>query len=287
MNEEVVNTGAAAQSFLSQINIDLAAIIEIIVIIFLCIVSRFFLKKTKKKIVSHIQTAENEKKLNINTSHFFLTLIPVGESIIKFIILIIGILSCLSAVHISVSPFVYCLGFASVGISLGAQDTFTDIIRGILTLAEGKISLGDRISINGSTGYVETLTIRQITIRHSDGSLESFPFSKIGTIQNFSINYNIMIASFCIAPDSDITEFRNISQKVFETMKKDKVWKNYITKKTEPHPDLEFEQVNNTGITIVIRIRTKADPGGNFTSEFNRRMLEELQKTNMLRIAKF
>ncbi|MDR1907262.1 MAG: mechanosensitive ion channel family protein [Holosporales bacterium] len=286
MKEDVIESGNATKSFLDQANINNVAIAEIILIVILCICARIFIKKTKNHFIAKTRKAQKEQKVNASTAQLLLTTITVCESIAKILVLIIGALSCLAAVNISVSPVVYGLGFISLGVSLGAQDTFTDIFRGLLTLIEGKVSPGDCLSINGRVGYVETLTIRQIVLRHFDGSLESFPYSKISTIQNFSLGYHVMACSYCIASDSDVEEFEEFTREVLESMRRDRVWGEFLTEDTQPHPSLEFESVWNTCIKITVRVRTKIDPEDDFASEFNLRMLRKLQNTKMLRVVK-
>lgn len=283
MQEEVIRTGAAAQSFLEQANLNWMALVKIVFIISLCIGAFVFLRYIKGRLVAFLKHRDATR--GKNARDVLLTLIPLGESMMRVLIIAVGGVSCLSAVHISVSPFVYCLGFLSAGLALGAQDTFTDIIRGILTLAEGRFSVGDYVSINGVTGYVETMTIRQITIRHDDGSIEAFPFSKIGTIQNFSVGDTVMGATFCLAPDSDVALFEQFTQEVLEEMLQEGEWKRFIVRKTPKSPELEFQSVTNSGVVIKVTLRIRNDADGIFASEFNLRMWKRLQNTTMLRRA--
>ncbi|MDR0631316.1 MAG: mechanosensitive ion channel family protein [Holosporales bacterium] len=284
MKDEFVETGTAAKTLLEQANINKAAIIEILLIILLCIAARIFLKRACKRFVLYVQRAQKEQKVNVGTHNLLLTTTAVFDSIGKIIILLIGVVTCLSAVNISISPVVYGLGFISLGVSLGAQDTFTDIIRGILTLIEGKIAPGNCVTINGAMGIVDAISIRQITLRHFDGSLEAFPFSKIGTIRNFSIGYRVMACTFHIAQDSDITAFKAMTKQVLDSMRKDPTWSMFISEETPDAPTLEFEKVTNISVKIIVRARINVDPLNSFASEFNRRMLDQLQSSTMLRL---
>jgi small-conductance mechanosensitive channel len=284
MKDEFVETGTAAKSLLEQASINKAAIIEILLIVLVCIASRIFLKRACKHFILYVQRAQKEQRVNVGTHNLLLTTASVFDSVGKILILLIGAVACLSAVNISISPVVYGLGFVSLGISLGAQDTFTDIIRGILTLIEGKIAPGNCLSINGAIGFVDSISIRQITLRHFDGSLETFPFSKIGTIRNFSMGYHVMACTFCIAQDSDIDAFKSMTKQVLGTMRKDQEWKGFFSDETPDAPSLEFVKVTNVSLTIIVRARIHVDPNGSFASEYNRRMLEKLQSTTMLRL---
>ncbi|MDR1597392.1 MAG: mechanosensitive ion channel family protein [Holosporales bacterium] len=228
--------------------------------------------------------SQEDETLDEGTAQVLLTTITVSESMARFLILVVGALACLSAVNISVSPIVYGLGLASVGISLGAQDTFTDVIRGILTLIEGKIAPGNCLCINGEVGYVENLTIRQIVLRHFDGSLEFFPYSKIGTIRNFSLGSHTMECNFSLATDADIKKFQKFTEDVFDSMLREEQWRDFVIEDNEPSPSLIITKIENTGLRIVVNACIKPDPEEEFGSEFNLRMLKKLQGTNMLRV---
>lgn len=281
MQKDVVQAGVEAQSILEQANLTGMAFVKIAFILAVCVGAFILLKRLKKRLIAFLKRRDAAR--GTNARDVLMTLIPLGESMMRILIVAVGAVGCLSAVNISVSPFVYCLGFLSAGIALGAQDTFTDIIRGVLTLAEGRLSLGDYVSINGKTGRVESMTIRQITIRHDDGSVEGFPFSKIGTIQNFSVGDTVMGATFCLAPDSDIALFERFAQESLGSMREELPWKKFIARKTPKRPDLEIRSVTNTGVTVKVTLRIRNDADDLFMSEFNRRMWEKLQGTTMLR----
>jgi small-conductance mechanosensitive channel len=282
MSDDVVETGVAAKSLLDQVIINKAAIIEICLIIFVCFALRVLLKRAKKHFVIYV--TQQSQRFNPSTYNLLLTTATMCESVGKIVILLVGALACLSAVNISVSPVVYGLGFVSLGVSLGAQDTFTDVIRGILTLIEGKIAPGNCLSINGKVGFVEALSIRQVTLRHFDGSIEFFPFSKISTIQNFSLNYHVMACTFLIAPDSDIEKFKSFAQQTLDSMREDEAWSEFITESTPASPSFEFEKIGNLSVTVIVRARIKVNPANSFASEFNHRMWQKLQRTKMLRL---
>lgn len=277
----MVQTGAEAQAALEQATLNWEALVRIAIIVALCIGAFVLLKRLKGRLTAYLQRRDEEH--GRDSRDVLLTLVPLGESIIRFLILTSGLVGCLSAVNISFSPFVYCLGFLSAGFALGAQDTFKDIIRGVLTLAEGKLSVGDKVSINGKKGRVETMTIRQITIRHSDGSVEAFPFSQVGTIRNFSMGDTVMASTFRLASDADARVFAQFAQEVLDVMREEKPWKKFISKKTAKTPEFDFQSVSNAGVTVAVILKVRNDPSGEFESEFNRRMWEKLKTTTMLR----
>jgi small-conductance mechanosensitive channel len=149
-------------------------------------------------------------------------------------------------------------------------------------LIEGKILPGQYLAINKSLGYVESLTIRQITLRHCDGSIEYFPFSKINTIQNFSCGYNVVTSTFAIDPKTDMQKFSALAKSVFKSMVVDKRWGKYIIEEKHNPLNIEILSIGSLCINVVVRIKIKVDTTNSFANEYSFRMLNKLQQTNFL-----
>jgi hypothetical protein len=62
-----------------------------------------------------------------------------------------------------------------VGIGLGAQSLFKDIINGIFILIENQYNVGDTVKLASLTGTVEDLSLRLTTLRDGDGTSTSSP----------------------------------------------------------------------------------------------------------------
>ena len=75
------------------------------------------------------------------------------------------------------SGFVTALGVASVAISLGLQDTISNLISGLSLMAGKVIKPGDKISVGSVTGEVTDVTWRSTTVRHRSGDVEVIPNS--------------------------------------------------------------------------------------------------------------
>ncbi len=62
-----------------------------------------------------------------------------------------------------------------VGIGLGLQDIFKDLISGIILLFEGSIKVGDVIEVNQLVGIVKEINIRTSKVRTRDGIMIIVP----------------------------------------------------------------------------------------------------------------
>ena len=84
-----------------------------------------------------------------------------------------------------------------VGLGLGLQDVFKDIIAGLFILGENNVRIGDVMEVDGVIGKVTGIKVRTSTIRTRDGILMIVPNSKF-------INDNVINWS----KESEATRFK-------------------------------------------------------------------------------
>lgn len=93
--------------------------------------------------------------------------IAVG-TIVRYIILIIGLLIVLQTVGINLSTVTVLAGALGVGIGFGLQNVTNNFVSGIIILFERPIKVGDRIDVGDVTGDVVRVSMRATTIVTND-----------------------------------------------------------------------------------------------------------------------
>lgn len=83
--------------------------------------------------------------------------------------------------NVDVGGIVTALGIGGIAISLGCQDTLSNLISGVQVSLQGIIDIGDRVEISGREGVVEDCNWRHMIIRDSDGDAICVPNSVINT----------------------------------------------------------------------------------------------------------
>ena len=81
------------------------------------------------------------------------------------------LLQILTIFDIPYQPILASAGILGVGIGLGAQSIFKDMINGILILVEDQFNVGEVVTIAGLKGTVEDLSLRSTRLRDGDGTL--------------------------------------------------------------------------------------------------------------------
>ena len=112
----------------------------------------------------------------------------LSRTIIKVIIMAIGILVILSSLGISIAPLLTALGVGGLAVALALQDTLSNLFAGIHVLVERPIRVGDYIKLSsGEEGYVEDIGWRTTRIKMLANNIIIIPNSKLS--QSIITNY--------------------------------------------------------------------------------------------------
>lgn len=98
--------------------------------------------------------------------------------IVKYIVFVLGFTIGLESVGIDVSILIAGSAALLVGIGLGLQQVFFDLISGIVILFERTIKVGDIIEVGGRTGRISEIGIRTSKILTAEKVMYIIPNSK-------------------------------------------------------------------------------------------------------------
>lgn len=129
-------------------------------------------------------------------------------NILRGVIWSLAVLSILQPVFgMDPSGFVAALGVASVAISLGLQDTISNLISGLSLMAGKVIKPGDNIKVGSICGEVTDVTWRSTTVRQRSGDIEVIPNSvlnKTSLTHRTAWAVGLATVSFAVAPAADL-----------------------------------------------------------------------------------
>jgi small conductance mechanosensitive channel len=144
--------------------------------------------------------AERQASSNPQRANELRTVAAILRATAYAVIGFIVLLHILSVLGINLTPLLASAGVVGVGIGLGAQSLFKDMLNGIFILIENQYNVGDRVKLASLTGTVEDLTLRITTLRDDDGTLYFIPNSQIATVANLSRDF--AVATLAIAVDA-------------------------------------------------------------------------------------
>lgn len=101
----------------------------------------------------------------------------VMSKVAGWVVLVLGFLAAVTIVFPSVQPvdLLAGLGFFSLAIGFAFQDILENTLSGILMLFRQPFSAGDQIEVQGQTGTVQAITIRETRLTTYDGQLILIP----------------------------------------------------------------------------------------------------------------
>ncbi|HAK79808.1 MAG TPA: hypothetical protein DCR35_13550 [Runella sp.] len=108
--------------------------------------------------------------------------------LIQYALYVFAALAVLQTVGIEISLLVAGSAALLVGVGLGLQKTFNDLVAGLIILFEGSIDVGDIVEIEKAVGRVVKIGLRSSKIQTRDGIAIIVPNSYFinGTIINWS-----------------------------------------------------------------------------------------------------
>lgn len=88
----------------------------------------------------------------------------VLTKIIRYLTVLIIILGVLNVLGINIQSLIVSLGLVSLGLTLAAKDTLSNVISGAIILLEKRFVVGDMIEIDGHKGQVQKIGFKSVEL---------------------------------------------------------------------------------------------------------------------------
>jgi small conductance mechanosensitive channel len=177
-------------------------------------------------------------------------------SIVGFIV----VLHILSVFNINLTPLLASAGVVGVGIGLGAQSIFKDMINGILILLEDQFNVGDVVKVASLTGTVENMSLRCTTLRDGDGTVYIIPNSQIATVSNLSRDFSVAALNLSVDASADPDRVLAILRKVAAEVRNDPAFKQVVISDPDV-PGLDAIKGREVVYPIAIKVRANQQWG--------------------------
>ncbi len=173
-------------------------------------------------------------------------------TIIRYIILGIGLIIVLQTVGLDLSTLTILAGALGIGIGFGLQNITNNLVSGIIILFERPIKVGDRIEVGDIAGDVIRISMRSTTILTNDNISIIVPNSEFisSTVINWShIDRNIRLNfPVDVSYQEDPQEVRKLLLEVAE--ENSGILKN-------PKPDVLFDKFGESSLVFNLRVWTR------------------------------
>lgn len=184
------------------------------------------------------------------------TLLTLFRSALAIMLGIMTMMIVLSEIGINIAPLIAGAGVIGLAVGFGAQKLVQDIITGVFIQLENAINTGDFITVAGTSGTVERLSIRSVSLRDLEGTVHILPFSSVDIVSNYMRDFAYHLGVYGVAyrenTDDVITHLRAAFAELVED------------EEVAPHVigELEVNGVTKFADSAVnIRVRIKTEPG--------------------------
>jgi small conductance mechanosensitive channel len=248
---------------------DLPQLLVILLVAFILMrIVIFFVNRMQK--VADLQARTNPQRASeIRTLAAILRATAYG--VIGFIVL----LHVLSILEIPYTPYLASAGVVGVGIGLGAQSLFKDIINGIFILIENQYNVGDTVKVASLTGTVEDLSLRLTTLRDGDGTLYFIPNSQIATVSNLSRDFAVASLTLTVDASADPDKVLSVLRRTAQAVRNDPQFNNVAA----GDPDVPgVDAISGRVVSYPVTIRVAVNQKDAILRELRRRILQAFEE---------
>jgi len=177
-------------------------VIAPIIIILLSILIYLIVSKVINKIFKlRIKKINNKKQDTIR---------KLVLNIVRYIIIILAVLTILEVYGIDTKSLIASLGVAGLVIGLSLQDMIKDFVAGTAIVLEDSYNIGDNVTINGFRGDVIELGVKTTKIKSYEGNLKIINNGSITEIINHSSCDSLAIIDVAVSYESNLKEVEKV-----------------------------------------------------------------------------
>ena len=266
-----------ANIFIRWLVTDLLSIFVIIILLVVVLrVSSALIANLKNVLLKRM--AYRNEELDLEVEKRLNTLMGILRKTLRVVIWSIFGMIFLGKLNIDIAPILTGAGIIGLAVGFGSQELVRDFLAGFFILLEDGIRTGDVVTLNGTSGKVEKIELRTITLRDSSGVVHIFQNGKINTISNMTKGWSAMVFNIGVAYKENISQVMQLMQEVGDDMFAED---EYTAKMLD---SVEVSGLNDFGDSALVirgRIRTKPGEQWGIGREYRKRLKETFDVHNI------
>jgi moderate conductance mechanosensitive channel len=203
------------------------------------------------------------------------TLLPLLRNTVAIFLIAVVALIALSELGINIAPLLAGAGIVGLAVGFGAQTLVKDIITGLFILLQDTVSVGDVVSVAGSSGLVEAISIRTIRLRDLNGTVHTIPFSEVGKVQNMTKDFSYALLDVGVAYRENVDEVIDVIRKLGDELQATPKYGPLIL---EPIDIWGLDRFEDSAVIVRARIKTRPIQQWTVMREFNRRLKQRFDE---------
>ncbi|MEI9980564.1 MAG: mechanosensitive ion channel domain-containing protein [Edaphobacter sp.] len=235
----------------------------------------FILQRIVLFFVKKMRTRADKQAHNFHRAAQLRTMASILRATSLGVLGFIGFLQLLNIFDIPYQPILASAGIVGVGIGLGAQSIFKDMLNGIFILVEDQYNVGEVVVLAGLKGTVEDLSLRRTTIRDADGTLYIIPNSQIATVSNLSRDYAVATLQVSVDASANPDKVITLLTQVARGLRDDPAYKDITI--ADPNV-LGVDKIEGRSVTYPVQLRTRTNQRDPVLRELRRRIILAFEK---------
>jgi small conductance mechanosensitive channel len=206
------------------------------------------------------------------------TLIQILSGLVSVVVWVVAFMMILSSLGVNIAPLLAGAGLIGVAVGFGAQYLVRDLITGLFIILENQYRVGDVISLDGTSGTVERVTLRTTILRDMDGVVHHIPNGEIKITSNKSRDWARVNLVVGVGYGEDIDKVEQVVNEVGQELADDPEWASKIV---EAPVFLRVDKLNDSSVDVRILGKTMPNDQWAVTGELRRRLKKAFDKENI------
>ena len=169
------------------------------------------------------------------------------RTLVKFVVITLGLVSALSAVGVNTASLLASLGIAGLTIGFAAKDALSNMISGLLIYWDRPFVIGDLVEVGSQYGRVDRITLRSTRVITPDGRMLAVPNSEIinRTVASYTNFPNLRIdVSVTVGVQEDLARVREV---LLDLVREDDAYME------QPEPRVVVTALNDYNVELELR----------------------------------
>lgn len=207
--------------------------------------------------VSHFEKVVTERRrYSTEKDEFSQRLHTIGgliKNAVNVLVVSAAALMILQEVGVNIAPLLTAAGIGGLAIGFGAQNLVRDVISGFFLILEDQIHVGDVVSVDNTSGLVESVKLRTIVLRDLSGTVHVIPNGSITTLSNMTKEFSFYVMDVGVAYKEDTDHVAHVLEEVGNDLQSDDSFGPHIL---APLEILGVNDFADSAVNIKIRIKT-------------------------------
>ena len=235
----------------------------------------FVMQRVVLFFVKQLRTRADQQVGNFHRAAQLRTMASIFRATAIGVLVFIAFLQVLNIFDIPYQPLLASAGILGVGIGLGAQSIFKDMLNGIFILMEDQYNVGESVSLAGLKGTVEDLSLRSTRLRDGDGTLYIIPNSQIATVSNLSRDFSVASLPVSVDASANPDTVMAVLRKLATDIRQDSAFKDITISDPEV---LGINDIRGREVIYLVNTRVRANQRDGVLRELRRRIILAFEK---------